>query len=56
LPKAKRKSKEGKHTFWFDLDFTYSTISKLEKARGGRTQMQYIEEATLEKLEKEEIW
>jgi len=39
--------------FWFDLDLDYKIFAKLEKVRGKRTQMEYVKEALLEKLDKE---
>ena len=50
--KQQEKSKR-KHLWWFDLRFTYEEIGALEKARGHRTQMEYVEEAVREKLAKE---
>ena len=38
---------------WFDIDISYEELQKLELLRGKRTQMEYLKEALLEKMEKD---
>lgn len=40
--------------FWFDLELSLKDIERLEKLRGALTQMDYVKEALIEKMDRDE--
>lgn len=54
VKKKKIEPMKKKMVLWFDLTLTYEEISKLERLRGKRTQMEYVEDALREKMTRDE--